>query len=116
MVSAGDHERMPDRDAKKFEDGEEIDLTKSDGKFKKAKIDPKYLKALRKGIKNPGKWNMFGEKDDDKITVSNPASKSPVKPSSTGIAGTDMTQMLNAARQAKIDGKSGNIKSNGKIG
>jgi hypothetical protein len=116
MVSAGDHERLPKRDKEKKEYGDEINL-KKDKYFKKAQIPDKVLKALRKGIKNPSKFNMFKERDDEKVKVfksGNSGLTSPVK-SAGNQNFDDMSQFVAAAKQGKIGMKIAN-KANPKKG
>lgn len=115
MISAGDHERMPkkSKDSKK-EYGDEIDLTK-DKDFKVAKIPDNVLKKLRKGLKNTTKFNMFNEKDDDKVKIhKTEGSKinSPIKSiSKSGVETAkidDMSEFVKMAKMGKIGVKIGN--------
>jgi len=88
MVSAGDHERLP----KKDKDGESV-TNKQDLKnvVSKQKIPDKYKKLLRRGIKNPKKWAILGEKDIDEVKLADK------QPKATG----DMKKFLDLSRQSK---------------
>jgi len=89
MVSAGDHERLPKKDG----DGKGSGITdKKDLKnvISKQQIPDKYKKLLRRGIKNPKKWAILGEKSIDDISIMN-------QPKVTG----DMKKFLDLSRQSK---------------